>query len=137
MHDDLPYDVPVLAVDGQGEPRGYLAAPWGAIRSFAYEAAADDWPAVLALLQHHAGRLAALPQPPSHVRWPLPADATACYAIADHLPVHSEALSRPHAGWMASLVDVPAVLRALLPAWQERWQRRGARSSATFALEVE
>ena len=44
----------MVAVDGDDRPRGYLVAPWGPLRAFGSEVAADDWPATLALLQHHA-----------------------------------------------------------------------------------
>jgi GNAT superfamily N-acetyltransferase len=133
----LPRDTPLLAVDTQGEPRGYLSVPWGPIRSFGCEAAADDWPAALALLQHHVVQLGTLPEPPDQVRWSLPPDASALHAIADHLPVHSHSYQRPHAGWMAYIVDVPALVRSILPAWQDRLMHSSRLWTGTLAVAVD
>lgn len=135
--DVLPYDAPLLAVDGQGEPRGYLTLPWGPLRFFGCEAAADDWPAALALLQRHAALLDTLPEPRDDVRWMLPPDAPTLHAIVDHLPVRSVASQRPHAGWMACAVDVYALAQAMLPAWQERQQHRPNSWAGVLELAVE
>jgi GNAT superfamily N-acetyltransferase len=134
---NLPCAMPAIAVDPAGEPRGYLAVPWGPLRSFGCEAAADDWPAALALLQHHSSLLDALPEPPDHLRWPLPPDASALHAITDNLAVYSETRRRPHAGWMASIVDLPALVGSLLPAWRDRLRRSAATWSGRLALAVE
>ena len=97
--------------------------PWGALRFFGWEAAADDWPAALALLQRQSALLATLSEPPADICWMLPPDAPTLYAIADHLPVRSVTRQRPHEGWMACAVDVVALARAVIPAVQERWRR--------------
>ena len=78
---------------------GYLAAPWALLRAFGSEVAADDWPATLALLQHHARLLDGLDEPPEQVRWPLPPDSLAAELLADHFTVQSLRHSRPSANW--------------------------------------
>lgn len=130
----LSYTVPALALDPHDQSRGYLAFPWGPLGAFGCEAAADDWPAALALLQYHARLLEGLPDPPDDLQWPLPPDCATFYHLSDHLPVRSQAYHRPHAGWMASPIDVPALVRSSLPAWQDRWQRGAPDWSGTLAL---
>lgn len=137
QRDGLPYAPPVVALGPDGWPRGYLIPGWGPLQAFGSEATADDWPAALALLQHHARLLAALPEPPAEVRWPLPPDAPTFYLLADNLPVRTEIHHHPHAGWMASLIDAPALIESLLPVWQERWSRRPPTQAATLALTVD
>ena len=41
-----------------------------------------------------------------------------------------------HAGWMACLVNLPALMRAMLPEWQARWHRSLARWSGDVSLLV-
>ena len=58
---------PLVAVDGDGRPQGYLMfayGPWWRDPALAHEVAADTWPATLALLRAHAALLAARPAPP-------------------------------------------------------------------------
>src|SRR5262249_53897299 len=81
---------PVVGVDQSGQGRGYLVLPWGPLRAFGYEVAADDWPATLALLQYDARRLGTLPEAPAETRWPLPPDSLAAMVLADHLTVRVE-----------------------------------------------
>jgi hypothetical protein len=40
------------------------------------------------------------------------------------------------AGWMGRVVDVAALAQAMLPAWQERWQRSLARWSGNIVLNI-
>ena len=132
----LSYTMPVIAVDSNDQPYGYLAFPWGPLRAFGCEVATDDLPATLALLQYHARLLDTLPDLSDDLQWPLPPDSVTFYHLSDHLPVRSHAYHRPHAGWMASPIDVPALVRSLLPAWQDRWQCRAPVWSGTLALTV-
>jgi hypothetical protein len=132
----LAFEAPLLVIGADDRPRGYLVPPWGPLATFGNEVAADDWPAILALLQHHAHRLGTLPDPPAEVRWPLPPASPTCFLLADHLPIRSESSSRPRAGWMARAVDPAALLAALLPAWHERWSR-GADWSGVIALTID
>ena len=83
---------PRLALDGRGRPRGYLIASGAGDGSGAVEAAADDWPAALALLRWHA---TARGEPPAQLRWPLPLDGPTYYLLAEHLPLRTEIRSRP------------------------------------------
>ncbi|HEY3107238.1 MAG TPA: GNAT family N-acetyltransferase [Chloroflexota bacterium] len=125
---------PLLALDRAGQPRGYLILSGAGDRAGAVEAAADCWPAALALLRRHAR---ARPQPPAELRWPLPPDAPSYYLLADHLPLRSETRSRPNAGWMARLADLEALFDRLLPLWRERWRRArvGWRGSLCLAVD--
>ncbi len=130
-----PHNPAWLAVDADGTVRGYLLSPGNA--AHAIEAGAADWPATLSLLKHQVGLLeqpAALQPPgerhvpaeppPTEVRWSVPPDSTVFYLLADHLPVRSESSHRPDADWMARPADLPALYRALLPLWQQRWQQQ-------------
>ncbi len=120
----LPYGLPLVAAGPDGEARGYLTFPWGPLSAFGCEAAADDWPATLALLQHHARECERLEPLPDALEWPLPPDSITRQVLADHLPLRSLSRPLPHAGWMASPVDLPILVDALRLVWQER-QRRG------------
>src|SRR5207248_966565 len=55
----MPDNPPLLAVEPDGRPCGYLIPPWSPEGVSSGEIAADHWPALLALLQQHA-----CPQPP-------------------------------------------------------------------------
>jgi hypothetical protein len=123
---------PLLALDGDGRPRGYLI-PGRADDGGAVEAAADDWPAALALLQAHAR---ARPDA-AELRWPLPPAGPTYWALADHLPLRSETRSRPNAGWMARPGDLVALLEGLRPLWEERWRRARVGWQGTLVLAVE
>jgi hypothetical protein len=100
----------MIAFDPAGVARGYLllpAAPRDRVGpvATAVEAAADSWPAALALLRYHAAQAPEAPQ----LRWPLPPDGVTYYHLADHLPLRSETNSRPDAGLMARLGDLTAL----------------------------
>jgi GNAT superfamily N-acetyltransferase len=130
-HRDEP---PLLALDPADQPCGYLLLGRAGDGSSAVEAAADSWPAALALLRHHARARA---DPPAELRWPLPSDAPTYYLLADHLPLRSETRSRPNAGWMARLADVGALFDGLLPLWRDRWRRARLDWRGSLALAVE
>jgi GNAT superfamily N-acetyltransferase len=122
LPEGIPYTVPLVALDASGRPRGYLYTPWGHKRALGWEAAADDWPATLALAQYHARMLEVVPGAAPSIVWLLPPDSLAFYHLADHLPVHSSRTEHPDAGWMVSLGDVQAAIGGLLPLWRERWR---------------
>ncbi|HEY3079170.1 MAG TPA: GNAT family N-acetyltransferase [Chloroflexota bacterium] len=124
---------PLLAVDGEGVPRGYLMLPAGAERANAVEAAADTWPAALALLRRHAACAAGA----AELRWPLPPDSPTYFHLADHLPLRSETRSRPDAAFMARPADVVALFDGLVPLWRERWRRARAVRYGALVLEVD
>jgi len=122
---------PLLALDPAGNPCGYLLLH-GGDRSSAVEAAADRWPAALALLQYQAG----LATGASELRWPLPPDSPTYLHLADHLPVRSETRSRPNAGWLARLGHLGALFEGLVPLWRERWRRARLDWSGVLGLEI-
>jgi GNAT superfamily N-acetyltransferase len=128
---------PVVAIDASDRVRGYRVEPWGPLRAFGSEAAADDWPAALALLQHHARLLGELAEPPQMVHWPLPPDSLAAALIADRFVVERTSLSRPSANWEAAVVDPAALLRAMVPAWDERWRRQATGWSGALAVTLD
>jgi GNAT superfamily N-acetyltransferase len=132
-----PYESPIVAVADDGRVRGYLFSPWGPLRAFGNEVAADDWPATRALLLHDARRLGDLPEPPVDVRWPLPPDGLVAMLLADHLTVRAESLHRPRANWMVSPIDLPRLLRDLMPTWAARIRRCASFPGSGLALAVD
>jgi predicted N-acetyltransferase YhbS len=137
QRDGLPFSPTVVAIDADGRIRGYLAPPWALLRAFGNEVAADDWPATLALLQHHARMLDARPEPPEYLRWPLPPDSLAAELLADHFTVQSVVHSRPSANWEASLVDPAALIAGMLPEWNDRWQRHRMGWTGDLSLTID
>jgi GNAT superfamily N-acetyltransferase len=137
QRDGLPYRGPVVGVDDEDRPRGYLSTPWGPKDAFGYEVAADDWPAILALLQYQARSLDLSPDAPAEVRWPLPPDSLTAYALADHCVVQSRSTHRPRANWEASVIDVPGLLGGMLPAWEERLRRCPSAWTGDIGLAID
>lgn len=137
QRDGLPFSLTVVAVDGNNRVRGYLAAPWALLRAFGHEVAADDWPATLALLQHHARLLDSLAEPPEQLRWPLPPDSLMAELLADHFTVQSFRHARPMANWEASLVDPAVLIAGMVPEWNERWRQHRVPWSGTLALTID
>ena len=114
----------LIAFSPERELHGYLLLSRRRNNLYVYEAAADTWPAVLALLQAHSRLLDAEPEPPQELWWPLPPKDPTFYLLADHVMVRSEMISFPDQGWMARPAHLPALLSSLLPLWQEYWQQR-------------
>lgn len=133
---ELPGNPPFLALSSDGEVRGYLIFGPGPRRARAKEIAAEDWPAALALLQHHARLLDDLPEPPAELIWPLPEDSPTFYALTDHVTVRTESKRVWRGGWMARPADLSALLEALLPLWRERWTRRRLRWDGALELTI-
>lgn len=50
--------------------------------------------------------------------------------------VHEQTFHHRNAGWMARLVSLPALTRAMLPEWQTRWQGSLAHWSGDISLVV-
>jgi GNAT superfamily N-acetyltransferase len=117
-HDRIgkPHPAPVVAVNDDGQIRGYLAAAWGPFRWFGSEVAADDWPATLALVQHEAHRL----NDQSEWYWTLPPNGLVATLLADHFRVRAETTHRPRENWMAALVDPAGLLATFQPLWESR-----------------
>jgi predicted N-acetyltransferase YhbS len=119
--------------------QGYLLLSRRRQRLYAYEVAADTWPAALALLHAHASLLNAEADPPHELWWPIPPTDQTFHFLAEHMPVRSEAFSFPNGGWMARPVHLPTLLQSLLPLWQEYWHGRSRLVdwTGTLALTVD
>jgi predicted N-acetyltransferase YhbS len=149
-----------LALDPAGQARGYrfLAAtqargPFFLAGTQLWELAADEWPAAAALLQHHAQSMneQEYQAPSPAFLYGVPPTSPLAHCLVEYLEVVDIAhwdnpafgwAAREHtfrhrnAGWMARLVSLPALLRAMEPEWQARWQRSLAQWSGTLSLEV-
>jgi predicted acetyltransferase len=136
-----------IVEEEQGPVTGYLLFRGSSAGARATEAAADNWAAALALLQYHARvveeatraapRTHDVPaEPPKEVAWPLPVDSTTYYLLAAELPLRTQVQTRPRAGWMARLVDLQRVVRALRPEWQARWAHGARPWTGVFGLAV-
>lgn len=129
-------NIPLLALNGEQKPEGYLMLSRRRGRLYAHEVAADTWPATLALLQYHSRQLDTEAEPPSELWWPLPSTDLTFHLMADHFPLRSEIDSYPDGGWMAQIISLPLLAQALLPLWNERWQQRRQEWAGQFALTV-
>jgi hypothetical protein len=137
QRDGAPFTPPIVAVDAADRVRGYLFVAWGPLRAFGNEVAADDWPATLALLQHHARVLVKAAAPADQVGWPLPPDSLVAALMADHFVVERTSTSRPWANWEACVVDPLGLMRDMAPAWTERWRRYKPVWNGAFALTID
>lgn len=135
--DGRSFEPPVVALDQGGRVRGYLVSPWGPLRAFGDEVAADDWPATLALLQYDAGRSGAMPEASPGLRWPLPPNSLAAMLLADHLTVRVESLHRPRANWMAAVIDLDGLVGAMRESWEERWRRIAGDNPAGIEIAID
>jgi predicted N-acetyltransferase YhbS len=154
-------NAPLVALGSNSAPMGYLYFGWGGDRAFGLEVTADDFPTALALLQRqdellreaegqerHDGEETA---PATVVRWRLPGDCPAAYALADHLTganapsegepgiqwsVCPQTYVLPNAAWMARVGDLDALLSAALPEWQRRLAGKETLWQGAFALAV-
>jgi predicted acetyltransferase len=123
---------PLLAIDPNGVAHGYLLLPGGQSGSGAVEAAADTWPAALALLQFQGSGV----KDEAEIRWPLPSNSPTYYHLASQVSVRSETRSRPNAGWMARPGHLGALFEGLVPLWRRRWSRARTNWSDVLAFEV-
>ena len=130
-------NIPLLALNTEGKAEGYLLLSRRGGQLYAYEAAANTWPAVLALLQYNHLLLEAEADVSSELFWPLPPTDLTCYLLADHLPLRSEMESYPNGDWMARLVSFPNTVRSLLPTWQARWRQQNLPWAGVLTLVVD
>jgi GNAT superfamily N-acetyltransferase len=98
---------PIAAVDASGRLRGYMVGPGGDHRERTYEVAADDWPAALALLHHHAQLSDA-----EELVWAIPPHAPLLAWLRDRFPVVSTRTNTPNGDWMARVGHLPTLLDA-------------------------
>lgn len=129
-------NIPVLALNGEGQPEGYLLLSRRRNRLYAYEVAANTWPATQALLQYHSHLLEEEADSPAELSWPLPLTDATYYFLADHFPLRSEIWSQPDSGWMARPASLAMLVESLLPLWQERWQRQHLEWRGMIALKI-
>ncbi len=143
-------NAPLVAVAADGTLAGYLYFGWGGDRAYALEAAAQSWPAALALLQRQTELLDADAEPAA-VRWRLPQTAPTSYLLADNLAVRdttawgepshgwsvrSETYAHPNAGWMARPGRLADLIRAAAPEWQARLAHNPSVWQGVFALTI-
>ncbi len=124
---------PVVAVDGQREIRGYLRQGWGLLRGFGFEVAALDSAAALSLADYHANLRGPLQGRDDTICWQLPADSQTAELLGDRVPVAISFEHRPAEGWMASVVELAALLDHLVGVWS----RRSPFTSDGFSLRVD
>ncbi len=127
----------LLALDANNALQGYLLLTRRWNKLFAYEVAADTWPATLALLRYHSQLLDTEVDPPQELWWPLPPTDLTYYYLADRFPVRSEMFSYPDRGWMARITHLPTLLRSLLPLWRDRIQQSTLDWSGMLALGID
>ena len=129
---------PYVAVDDKGVVQGYLLLYKRPEKLVAYEVAANDWNATLALLEQHVALTKERHgEEQTEISWPLPPDSPTFYLLADLLSLRSQATQTPDADWMARTADLPTLIDALLPLWNERWQRNSPARSGVLALTIE
>ena len=144
----------LLAVDSADQVRGYLCltvqqarGPFFLAGARLWELAVDDWAAAVALLQFQARQneadpvLYSVPPMSSLAHWLVEnlevVDSATWDAPVFGWSVRRQTFRHRNAGWMARLVSLPALTRAMLPEWQARWQRSLARWSGDIALLVD
>lgn len=147
-----------VAVDpANNEARGYLflaatqeRGPFFLAGTQLWELAVEDWSAAVALLQCHAWLVEQQAASESFLYCVPPASPLARW-LTEHLEVvdifnwdmpvlgwtvREQTFRHRDAGWMARLVSLPALTRAMLPEWQARWHRSLARWSGEISLVV-
>jgi hypothetical protein len=80
---------PLLAFNGEDKPEGYLLLSRRRGQYFAYEVAANTWPAVLAMLQYQNNLYEGELESQAEVSWQLPLTDATYYLMADHLLMRS------------------------------------------------
>ncbi len=147
----------LLAIDSSGQVRGYLflaatqaRGPFFLAGTQLWELAVDDWPAAVALLQYHV-RFVESQDTPRACLYTVPPTSPVAHWMVENLEVvdisawdnptfgwavREQTFRHRHAGWMARLVSLPALTRAMLPEWQARWQRSLAHWSGDLSLVV-
>lgn len=147
----------LLATDLAGQVRGSLFLAAAQARGHFYlagtqvwELVADDWLAAVALLQHHV-RLMETQDAPAAFLYSVPPTSPLSQWMEENLEVvdistwdnptfgwaeREQTFHHRNAGWMARLVNLPALTRALLPEWQARWRGSLAHWSGDISLVV-
>lgn len=141
----------VVAQSAQGRIVGYLIYGKDDSAGRGNELIADNWEATHVLLHYHASLFSG-DSAPSTLFYNLPADALLTQWMTDSLEVPDVSQWRSpanewsvreltvhhrYAGWMARLVNYPALLQAILPELRARWQRSLAQWSGDIILNVD
>lgn len=142
---------PVVAFSPWGQVAGYLLCGAGDEVVTGREIAANNWDALLALLQYHA-HLFDEDNAPRTLFYRLPLNAPMTQWMIDALEVpdtsqwrtppeewgvRSMAYHHRFTGWMGRLINFPALMAAVLPELQVRWQGSMARWSGDIILTVD
>jgi predicted N-acetyltransferase YhbS len=130
-------NLPLLAFNEEGKPEGYVLLSKRKGEYYAYEVAANTWPAVLALLHYQHTLYEGELQSQAEVFWPLPLTDATYYFLTDHLPMRSELETYPNGGWMARMVSFSALVQSLLPLWQDRWHKQHVEWTGVVVLAVD
>lgn len=147
----------LLAIDPSGQARGYLYLGMVQARgnfflagTQLWELAVDDWFAAVALLQYQARQMESQADPEA-ILYSVPPTSLLARWLVEQLEVtdistwdapvfgwavREQTFRHRNAGWMARLVSLPALTRAMLPEWQARWQRSLAHWSGDISLLV-
>ena len=130
---------PVLALDATNTPRGYMMLFRQPDSYYAFEVAADDWPATLALLQQYLKLNVQVNNACSEVSWELPLNSPTFYALTDHLHAMTRISHHPDADWMARIGDTSTLVEAMIPAWKTHWLNRphALEWSGTLAISID
>ncbi len=141
----------VVVQSAQGHIVGYLVYGKDDSAGRGHELIADDWEATRALLHYHASLFSG-DTAHNTLFYNLPADALLTQWMTDYLEVPDISQWRTpanewsvreltvhhrYAGWMARLVNYPALLQAILPELRVRWQRSLAQWSGDIVLNVD
>jgi len=130
---------PFLALDETHTPRGYMMLFRQPDSYFAYEVAADNWAATLALLQQYLKLNVQVNSACSEVSWELPLNSPTFYALTDHLHATTRTSHHPDADWMARIGDARTLVEAMIPTWKTHWLHRPhtLEWSGTLALSID
>jgi len=150
----------LVAVDSADQVRGYLflagaqaQGPFFLAGAQVWELAVDDWPTAVALLQYHVrlGEGEIGHKAPEAFLYSVPPTSPVAHWMVENLEVvdistwdkptfgwavREQTFRHRNAGWMARLVNLPALTRAMLPEWQARWQCSLADFSGDVSLMV-
>src|SRR5260370_38668713 len=148
----------LVVIDPADQARGYLflaaaqaRGPFFLAGTQVWELVVDDWPAAVALLQYHVRLVegeTSTTTPETFLYSIPPMSPLADFLVENLEVVDSSTWAMPvfgwgvreqtfhhrHAGWMARLVNVPALAQAMLPECQSRWHRSLAASSVAVSL---
>lgn len=142
---------PVVAYSPWGQVVGYLLCGAGDEIVTGREIVANNWDALLSLLQYHA-HLFDNDNAPRTLLYRLPLNAPMTQWMIDALEVpdtsqwrtppeewgvRSMAYHHRFTGWMGRLINFPALMTAVLPELQLRWRRSMAHWSGDLMLSVD